>query len=356
VIEYVNPKLCESTGYAPDEVIGRTPRVFKSGQTPKDVYRNLWTALREGRQWRCEILNRRKNGDLFWEVQAISPLRDSRGQITQFLAVKEDITDQKEWQRSLVQAMENARRANQAKSDFLAGMSHELRTPLNAVIGYSELSLLQPWGPLGDGRYREYLGAINDSGRHLLQLINDLLDLSKVEADRLELKEEEVDLGVLVEQVDLLVRERAQKKGVTLRRDVPAPAPVVLADPLRLKQVLLNLLSNAIKFTEEGHEVRLRVTAAEGDDLRLVVADEGCGIREEDLPKVMEPFAQADDPMVRQEVGTGLGLPLSRKLVELHGGTLSLASTHGVGTTVTVTLPAARRIAPVAGSSAAAAH
>lgn len=341
-IEYVNPQLCQSTGYTPDEVIGRKPSIFKSGQTPEDVYRNLWDALSHGRQWRCEMLNKRKNGELFWEFQAISPLRDSRGRITQYVAVKEDITEQKEWQRSLVQAMENARRASQAKSDFLAGMSHELRTPLNAVIGYSELAMLQPWGPLGDPRYQEYLGAVNDSGRHLLDLINDLLDLSKVEADRLELNEEEVDVSDLIEKTDLLVREQAGKRGVALHYDLPQPAPRLYADPLRLKQVLLNLLSNALKFSEAGTEVRVTVQGGEGEDLRLAVVDQGRGIRQEDLERVMEPFAQAHDPRVRQEVGTGLGLPLSRKLVELHGGSMTLASVYGRGTTVTVRLPASR--------------
>ena len=345
VIQYVNKQLSSSTGYTSDEVVGKTPRIFKSGQTPDDTYRNLWTALRSGRQWRCEMLNRRKNGELFWEHQAISPLRDNRGRITQYLAVKEDITDQKEMQRILVQAMENARRANQAKSDFLAGMSHELRTPLNAVIGYSELSLLQPWGPLGDPRYREYLQAVNDSGRHLLQLINDLLDLSKVEADKFDLSEEKTNFSELLDQVILLVRERADKRGVLIRRALSDPSPCVLVDPLRLKQVLVNLLSNAIKFSDQRDVVTISLEVEPCEDLRIIVADEGCGIRESDLSRVMEPFGQADDPMVRQEVGTGLGLPLSRKLVELHGGTLDLSSVYGEGTTVVVTLPFSRLIA-----------
>ncbi len=345
VIQYVNKQLSQSTGYSMDEVVGKTPRIFKSGQTPTETYGNLWAALRSGRQWRCEMLNRRKNGELFWEHQAISPLRDNRGRITQYLAVKEDITDQKEMQRTLVQAMENARRANKAKSDFLAGMSHELRTPLNAVIGYSELSLLQPWGPLGDARYREYLEAVNDSGRHLLQLINDLLDLSKVEADKFDLSEEKTHFAELLDQVFLLVRERADKRGVILRRALPDPVPCVHADTLRLKQVLVNLLSNAIKFSDRRDVVTVSIEAEPGEDLRIIVADEGCGIRESDLARVMEPFGQADNPMVRQEVGTGLGLPLSRKLVELHGGTLELTSVYGKGTTVVVTLPASRLIA-----------
>lgn len=346
VIQYVNQQFCHGTGYQPDEVIGRTSRVLKSGQTPPEVYRNLWAALKDGQQWRCELLNRRKNGELFWEFQAISPLRDSRGRVTQYLAVKEDVTAQKEWQRSLVQAMENARRANQAKSDFLAGMSHELRTPLNAVIGYSELAMLQPWGPLGDPRYQEYLAAVNDSGRHLLDLINDLLDLSKVEADKLELNEENIDLADLIDKTDLLVRERAGKRGVVLRYDLPEPAPHLFVDPLRLKQVMLNLLSNALKFTEAGKEVRVSVEARPSEDLRIVVADQGCGIRQEDLERVMEPFGQGDDPRVRQEVGTGLGLPLSRKLVELHGGRMELSSVYGQGTTITVVLPVSRVVPP----------
>lgn len=343
-IEYVNPRFCEVTGYEREEVIGQNPRIFQSGRTPAELYHRLWGSLKAGRQWRCEIQNRRKDGSLFWEFQAISPLRDSRGQVVQYLAVKEDITAQKEWQATVVRAMEEAQRANQAKSDFLAGMSHELRTPLNAIIGYSELMLMEPAGPLGSPTYTEYLGAVVDSGKHLLQLINDLLDISKVEANRMELDEDIVLIPDLIEDSEVLVRERAQRGGVELRRAVPPGLPPVQGDGRRLKQVLLNLLTNAVKFTPEGHAVTVSAHVADSGAMVIRVTDQGCGIREEDIPKVLQPFGQVTNssPLLRSDVGTGLGLPLARRLVELHGGLLNLESVFGEGTTVTVTLPPQR--------------
>lgn len=342
VIEYVNPRFTEVTGYTAEEAVGRTPAIVKSGLTPREVYARLWSELRAGRQWRCEILNRRKNGELFWEFQAISPLRDSRGRIVNFLAVKEDITKQKEIQRAMVEAMEEAYRANRAKSDFLAGMSHELRTPLNAIIGYAELMTLEPAGPLGSDTYREYLSAIYSSGQHLLHLINDLLDLSKVEAGKMELAEETVTVGDVVAGAVLLVAERAERKGVILKNHVRGPLPPVRADKLRLRQILLNLLSNAVKFTPSGRHVEVTADLDQKGGMRIVVRDEGCGISEEDLQRVLQPFGQARNPLIRTEEGTGLGLPLARQFARLHGGDLILESREGVGTTATVLLPPVR--------------
>ncbi|OIQ88041.1 cell-division control histidine kinase PdhS [mine drainage metagenome] len=344
VIVYANPRTLEITGYSRDELVGQNPRLLQSGLTPAHVYSELWRDLKAGRDWRGEILNRRKSGELYWESLMISPLRSSRGEIIQYMAVMEDVTDRKMMEEALMVAKQQAERANRAKSDFLASMSHELRTPLNAIIGYSEFIDTEPFGALGHDKYREYLAHIHESGCHLLDLINDMLDLSKVEAGKLELEEEEVDLAASVQAAMHLVQERAQRSNVRLVVEVADHLPRLKADNLRLKQIMLNLLTNAIKFTPENGRVTLRAGLDEAGGVEISVADTGVGIAPEDIARVLEPFSQVVNPMVRREEGTGLGLPISKRLVELHGGSLTLSSEVGHGTRVTVRLPAERLV------------
>jgi len=343
VIIYANPQTTAITGYSRDELVGQTPRILQSGMTPASVYADMWGTVKSGQAWRGEMLNRRKNGELYWESLVISPLRNATGQITQFIAVTEEITDRKMMEDALVVAKQQAERASRSKSDFLASMSHELRTPLNAIIGYSEFMGCEPFGPLGDSKYNEYLGHIHESGRHLLELINDMLDLSKVEAGKLPLEEEEIDLERSLQVALHLVDERASRRNVTVSPFIPVGLPRLYADNLRLKQIVLNLLTNAIKFTPEGGEVSLKVEIEERTGwLSLMVTDTGVGISPEDIERVLEPFSQVANPMVSREEGTGLGLPITKRLVELHGGTLHLDSVLGKGTRATVRLPPSR--------------
>jgi PAS domain S-box-containing protein len=342
VILYANPRVCEISGYSRDELLGATPRILKSQLTPPAVYAEMWDNLRAGKGWKGELLNRKKSGELYWDSLVISPLRNKEGKITQHLAVMEDITQRKNMEEALVVAKQQAEQASRAKSDFLASMSHELRTPLNAIIGYSQFIDTEPFGPVGHPKYREYLGHIEESGQHLLELINDMLDLAKVESGKLPLGEENVDLAACAESALRLVFERANRGGVELSRDIAADLPALWADPLRLKQILLNLLTNAIKFTPEGGRVTLKVRTDETGGAVLMVEDTGIGIAAEDIPKVLEPFGQVSNPMVRRDEGTGLGLPISKQLVELHGGTLVLSSEPGHGTTAIVRMPAER--------------
>ena len=245
---------------------------------------------------------------------------------------------------NLTRALEAAAAGSQAKSQFLATMSHELRTPLNAVIGFSQILAAEIFGPLGDPRYRDYSRTISESGTHLLNLINDVLDFSKSEAGKLELHEEPVDLTETAEHAMRIVSGQAQARKVALAFEAETGLLPVLADPKRVKQVLLNLLSNAIKFTPEDGRITVKAYRR-GDGMAVDVADTGIGIAAEDVPTALERFGQVDRELARKHEGTGLGLPLSKRLMELHGGTLELRSAPGVGTTVTITFPATRVIA-----------
>jgi len=253
------------------------------------------------------------------------------------------------------QLLAKARAASQAKSDFLAMISHELRTPLNAIIGFSEMMGQEMFGPLGDKRYKAYVEDIHGSGNHLLDVINDILDLSKAESGRLDLHEENIDLASLVETVVRLIREKALQKEIALDCNLSTSLPMLRGDRSMLTRVVLNLLSNATKFTEPGGQVSVTLKMEDDGQPVLTIRDTGIGIAPNDLKRVMEPFLQADTSLARKHEGTGLGLPLSRKMVELHGGTLVLDSVQGAGTTVRVCLPAARVVGSYAPAASAAA-
>lgn len=251
----------------------------------------------------------------------------------------------------LAAAKAAAEEANRSKSAFLANVSHEVRSPLNAINGFSEIMAGEMFGPLGTEKYREYAKDIHESGQLLLTLINDILDLSKAEAGKLELHEEKVDIPNLASRVEKLVVERAGKAGIILRNQIEEPLPAIRADERKLLQILLNLLTNAIKFTPSGGVVTLQAERPTDGGLRLIVRDTGIGIAPGDIAKVLEPFGQVDDPRVRRQEGTGLGVPLSKRLVELHGGRFLFESEPGVGTTVTVALPESRILADASGKS-----
>jgi signal transduction histidine kinase len=250
---------------------------------------------------------------------------------------------------SLTTARLEAEAASRAKSSFLATMSHELRTPLNAILGFSEIMMTETFGPLGSANYRDYTRDIYDSGMHLLNVINDVLDLSKVEAGRLELNRADIDVEDTVEAALRFFRERSKKAGLTLTAAIEPCLPPLFADERVLRQCILNLVSNAIKFTPSGGSVAVAVRSETGGWTSLSVADNGIGIAEADIPRVLTPFSQADNAYVRKQEGTGLGLPLVKSFAELHGGTFAIASELGVGTTVTVRFPPRPASKPAAG-------
>lgn len=241
----------------------------------------------------------------------------------------------------LTLALEAAAASSQAKSQFLAAMSHELRTPLNAILGFAELMRGEHFGPLGHESYAEYLDDIHRSGNHLLNLINDILDFSKIESGQFELREETTDAGSVIDECIRLIGPQAQSAGITLHTHLPDSPIYLFADQRRLRQIALNLLSNAVKFTPKGGSVDVTVGLADGG-VELCVRDTGVGMKPEQIPIALEVFGQVDGRLSRKYEGTGLGLPLSRRLAELHGGSLTLESTPGEGTTVTIRFPADR--------------
>ena len=250
-----------------------------------------------------------------------------------------DITDRKLAEDALRRAKEEAELANRAKSDFLANMSHELRTPLNSVIGFSDIIRSEMMGPLGDARYREYADDINQSGTHLLELISDILDVSRIEAGVVEAADDEVDVADAIGSCLRMISERAERAGVAISAEVELSLPALRADNRHVKQILLNLLANAVKFTAAGGKVTVRAGLDDGAGLVLAVADTGIGIAVEDIPRVLEPFGQAGNILTRGQDGAGLGLSLARSLAAMQDGTLSIDSALGQGTTVRVRFP-----------------
>ena len=250
------------------------------------------------------------------------------------------LRQRRQTEAALMRAKIEAEMANQAKSEFLASMSHELRTPLNSIIGFSEIITTKGMGPVGNARYVEYAGHIHESGRFLLELVNDILDLSKIAAGKASLREQEVDLEALAGTCMMMMQQTADTGGVCLKsRPVAA---TIYGDELKLRQILTNLLANAVRFTPSGGTVTLSMMPQASGGLDLIIADTGVGISAHDMAKVLEPFGQANNAIKGAASGTGLGLPLAKAFAELHDATLSLASAPGVGTTVTVSFPAAR--------------
>ena len=352
----VNSELCRITGYAADELLGLGIRDIARAED-QDLDAGPAEQLIAGRISNYQVDKRclRKDGAPIWLHFSVRLIRDSAGQPGTFLPMIEDITARKLAEERLARseaeaqtAKTSADLANRAKSEFLATMSHELRSPLNAILGFAEILGMEMFGALGSPRYVGYAKDIHDSGRLLLSVIDDILDLSKIEAGKLELHEEEVTLEQALGSALRLVQARAQGHGLGLDTNLAPDLPVIWADGRLIIQMAVNLLSNAIKFTPRGGTIV--VTAGmvggglveggpAGGGLTLSVADSGIGIAPEDLPKVLAPFEQVDNHLTRTQSGTGLGLPLVKSLIELHGGHFGIASEPGVGTTVTLTFP-----------------
>jgi two-component system sensor histidine kinase/response regulator len=347
-IEYVNEAFLRATGYSREEVIGRNPRVLQSGRTPADIYYSMWQALTDGRMWKGEFHNRRKDGSEYVEFAIITPLRNADGHPTHYVAVKEDITEKTRIRDELSRhrhhleelvasrtaelevAKAAAESASRAKSSFLANMSHEIRTPMNAILGLTQL--LRRSSPTPEQAVR--LTKVDEAAGHLLSIINDILDLSKIEAGHLALEQTDFALDAVLDHTRSLIAEQAKRKDLLVTIDGDGVPHWLRGDPTRLRQALLNFAGNAVKFTAHGSiSLRARVVSDDGERLllRFEVEDTGIGIDPEVLPRLFEEFEQADVSSTRKFGGTGLGLAITRRLAQLMGGEVGVDSTPGKG-------------------------
>lgn len=348
---YVSPSIERLLGYRADEVINREISEFVHPDDLDQIFASNIKHIADNSAYVTYMYRiRHKSGHWEWMEASASIMRDERsGKPLQISAVSRLITERVLHEQELTQARERAEKADRAKSDFLAHMSHEIRTPLNAVIGFAEVMRDQMFGPLGSPRYLEYTTDIYNSGTHLLALINDVLDISKVEAGNFELQEDRVELDTIIQTTLRLIKDRSDAKRILLTSRLH-DAPDLWCDRRVMVQVMLNLVGNAVKFTPDSGRITIESQLNSEGCLEITVTDTGVGIAAQDIPAVMLPFGQvrtrSDTAMA--EPGTGLGLPLAKSFIEKHGGYFTLTSEPGIGTRATITLPASRVIHDIA--------
>ncbi|MBN2174013.1 MAG: PAS domain S-box protein [Bacteroidales bacterium] len=343
-IEYVNPKFTETTGYSLSEIKGRNPKILKSGSTPLETYNNLWKTIKAGKDWSGQFLNRKKNGELYWESANIFPLKDEKGVITHFIGMKEDITERKRMEEDLITAKEKAEESDKLKSAFLANMSHEIRTPMNSIIGFSQL-LSEPG--LDEEEKTQYIELIQNSGNDLLNLIDDIIDISKIEAGQMKVFKSQYFLDSVMKEMYIsfseLIKTKEDKLQITLRYSPPEDAEKVIlySDIDRFKQIIRNLLNNALKFTDFGLvDFGFKVVnKSKEPHIEFFVRDTGIGIPKDKTSIIFESFRQANFSDTKIYGGTGLGLTITKKMVEILGGEIWVKSTEGQGSTFYFTLP-----------------
>jgi PAS domain S-box-containing protein len=332
-ILYVNPKFEEVTGYKLGEVITENARILKSGETPVEEYKELWDTLLKGGTRTGQFHNKRKNGELYWESSVISPILNKKGEITNYLAVKEDITQRKESERELILAKEKAEEMNRLKSSLLANMSHELRTPLISILGYSELIQEEDL----DSFIKDMAKNINNSGIRLLTTLNNLLQFSKMESENIKPKLGKIDINLLLKEVLNSFNNAIKNKGLSLFTEFESDTLYALSDKILLTEIFTNLLQNAIKFTLKGN---IRVCTKVADDFIIIkVIDTGIGIPDEHQEMIFDEFRQVSEGLGRSFEGTGLGLTITKKFTKLLGGDISVESKVNSGSTFTLTLP-----------------
>lgn len=355
-IQWVNPAFTAITGYEREEATGKNPRILKSGRHDQKYYEQLWQTILSGHVWKGEVINRRKDGSLYTEEMTIAPVRDEQGNITHFIAIKQDVTERKQFEQQLEQALEQAQAASRAKSEFLANMSHEIRTPMNGILGMAQLLMDTPLSE----EQRDYVTTLKESAESLLSLLGDILDISRIEAGKMELRYAPFNPRQLVHQVARLFAARAREKGLLLQVEVDEEVPASLSgDELRLRQILTNFVGNAVKFTEQG-SITIRVRLVEAGNtqkahslrhqfaipehfstvwVQLEVTDTGIGIPADKQTAIFESFTQVDGSATRRYGGSGLGLAINRSLAELMGGTIGVQSEEGKGSNFWVVLP-----------------
>jgi len=326
----LNPKFCEITGYTKEEALGQNPRILKSGEMPVQKYKELWDTVSSGEVWRGEFHNRKKNGELYWEWATMTSIKNDHGEITNYIAIKEDISLRKQMEVDLIAAKEKAEESDRLKSAFLANMSHEIRTPLNSIIGFSELLADTHFV---DDQKDEFIHHIIVNGNNLLNIISDIVDISKIEAGEITIRKSKIAIKNLLDEIRAMNLTQANEKQIKFN----CTCDCVWADKERLHQILNNLIVNALKFTSKGFiEVGCKPI---GNTIQFHVKDTGIGIPTDFHQKVFDRFRQVEASYSRKYGGNGLGLAISKNLIELMGGTIWVESESGKGSTFYFTLP-----------------
>lgn len=335
----VNDSFIRIYGWNRNDLVGQDFINIISSDERDLARRNHEEFIRGGIRSSGEMKLSRKNGsvaNVLFTTATLELSQRRRFQVTTIM----DITLRKQMEYSLRIAKEQADAANHAKSAFLANMSHELRTPLNAIIGFSEMMIKKTFGALGHNKYDEYLDDIHMSAKHLLEIINEVLDMSKIEAGKVELDEQEIDMAGLIDSVVRIMANRAFNSGLEIKEQVANGLPALYADPRLVRQILINLITNAIKYSHKSGVIEVNALLNNEGLMQLIVRDFGVGIPKDRIKEAMQPFGQIHDPTrSNTQQGTGLGLPLTKAMTELHGGRLYLESDTGKGTTVTITFP-----------------
>jgi len=330
-IQYVNSFFCRLTGYTWEETMGKNPRILKSGEQATAFYKEMWDTLNAGQEWRGEFHNKKKDGTLYWEKATISPVMNKSNQIEHFVAVKEDVTQQKIIQEELEKAM-------RAKMDFASMVSHELRTPLSVIKEAVSIVTEAEVGPLNKDQMHLLTMTQNNVDR-LARLINNVLDYQKLESAMATFQFVKNDLNALLEEVKTGFELVTRQKDLGFVLELEPNLPELVFDKDKITQVIINLLNNAVKFTEKGS---ITLKSERGENfVRVSIRDTGIGIKPEDIPKLFQSFTQVGDN--RKTGGTGLGLSISKKIVEMHRGKVEVSSVFGEGTTFSFVLPIVER-------------
>lgn len=335
-IVYGNPKICELTGYSKEELLGKNPRILQSGETSEETYKNLWQTITSGNEWRGELYNKKKNGELYWEYAYMAPILDSEGKIINFLAVKEDITERKKMIALLNEAKAKAEENDKLKSAFLANMSHEIRTPMNGILGFSEL-LKEPM--ISGEEQEKYISIIQKSGVRLLNIINDVVDISKIEAGQMGTVMSETNVNEKIDYTYNFFKPAAEKKGIHLScyKSLPLTQSIIKTDGEKLHAILTNLVNNAIKFTHEGS---IEFGYKRKDlFLEFYIKDTGIGVSQAQKEIIFERFIQGGKLLTSNFEGTGLGLSISKAYTEMLGGKIWIESEEGNGSVFYFTIP-----------------
>ena len=339
-IEFFNPAFCKITGWNDHEIIGKKPNMLKSGFHPSSYYDNLWKTISSGKEWQGEFKNKKKNGEFYWELANISPIRNNFGTITHFVKIAENISYMKKIEKDLKKAKQDAEIANNYKNHFLANMSHEIRTPINTIIGFSELIKNEN---LTAQKHKKYSEIIEENSQALLRLIDDIIDVAKIEANELKIKKEACSLGDLFSELEMTYNnflKRRQKQNLELIFQLPEEShhDVIFTDPYRLKQILNNLYINALKYTDAGH-IEIGYTILNDNKLRFFVSDTGSGIPANRIKNIFRRFSYSEEHSGADAPSSGLGLSISKDLSLLLGGDINVKSVEGEGSVFFLTIP-----------------